>query len=176
MARFMGPTWGPSEADRTQVGPMLASWTLLSGWLWRYTPVFLNPSHTGIETMLQPIYDHKIRRIAYKSLTNRAIDLRSRGWSYEQIWSQQGRWSCSKLGTHDYKSLKIANRWYMIVRPVVQGRTINHAWLWADKSRDWSCHLWNKFTTGSTIYYDLSRLVARPYIGRATYHLLMVSY
>ena len=27
---FMGPTWGPSGADRTQVGPMLASWTLLS--------------------------------------------------------------------------------------------------------------------------------------------------
>ena len=25
IARFMGPTWGPSGADRTQVGPMLAS-------------------------------------------------------------------------------------------------------------------------------------------------------
>ena len=32
IARFMGPTWGPSGADRTQVGPMLAPWTLLSGW------------------------------------------------------------------------------------------------------------------------------------------------
>ena len=31
IARFMGPTWGPSGADRTQVGPMLAAWTLLSG-------------------------------------------------------------------------------------------------------------------------------------------------
>ena len=30
-ARFMGPTWGPSGARRTQVGPMLASWSLLSG-------------------------------------------------------------------------------------------------------------------------------------------------
>ena len=30
-ARFMGPIWGPSGADRTQVGPMLAPWTLLSG-------------------------------------------------------------------------------------------------------------------------------------------------
>ena len=27
----MGPKWGPSRADRTQVGPMLAQWTLLSG-------------------------------------------------------------------------------------------------------------------------------------------------
>ena len=34
IARFMGPTWGPSGADRTQVGPMLASWTLLSGLRW----------------------------------------------------------------------------------------------------------------------------------------------
>ena len=24
IAKFMGPTWGPSGADRTQVGPMLA--------------------------------------------------------------------------------------------------------------------------------------------------------
>ena len=31
IARFMVPTWGPSGADRTQVGPMLAPWTLLSG-------------------------------------------------------------------------------------------------------------------------------------------------
>ena len=31
IARFMGPTWGPSGAVRTQVGPMLAPWTLLSG-------------------------------------------------------------------------------------------------------------------------------------------------
>ena len=27
----MEPIWGPSGADRTQVGPMLAPWTLLSG-------------------------------------------------------------------------------------------------------------------------------------------------
>ena len=31
IAKFMGPTWGPSGADRTQVGPMLTPWTLLSG-------------------------------------------------------------------------------------------------------------------------------------------------
>ena len=29
----MEPTWGPSGADRTQVGRMLAPWTLLSGLL-----------------------------------------------------------------------------------------------------------------------------------------------
>ena len=31
IARFMGPTWSPSGADRTQVGPMFTTWTLLSG-------------------------------------------------------------------------------------------------------------------------------------------------
>ena len=33
IARCVGPTWGPSGADRTQVGPMLAPWTLLNGLL-----------------------------------------------------------------------------------------------------------------------------------------------
>ena len=31
IARFMGPTWGPSGTDRTQVGTVLATWTLLCG-------------------------------------------------------------------------------------------------------------------------------------------------
>ena len=30
----MGRTWGLSGADRTQVGPMLSPWTLLSGMFW----------------------------------------------------------------------------------------------------------------------------------------------
>ena len=42
IARFMGPTWGPSGADRTQVGPMLAPWTLLSGDLWLLARVVSN--------------------------------------------------------------------------------------------------------------------------------------
>ena len=31
IAKVMGPTWGPSGADWTQVGPMLAPWNLLYG-------------------------------------------------------------------------------------------------------------------------------------------------
>ena len=31
IASLMGPTWSRSGADRTQVGPILAPWTLLSG-------------------------------------------------------------------------------------------------------------------------------------------------
>ena len=33
IARFMGPTWSPPGSCRPQMGPMLAPWTLLSGWL-----------------------------------------------------------------------------------------------------------------------------------------------
>ena len=32
IARFMGPTWDPSGTDRAQMGPVLAPWTLLSGY------------------------------------------------------------------------------------------------------------------------------------------------
>ena len=31
--KFMGPTWGPPGSCRPQIGPMLAPWTLLSGFL-----------------------------------------------------------------------------------------------------------------------------------------------
>ena len=33
IARFMGPTWGPCGDDITQVGPMLAPWTLLCSYI-----------------------------------------------------------------------------------------------------------------------------------------------
>ena len=31
IAKFMGPAWGPPGSCRSQMGPMLAPWTLLSG-------------------------------------------------------------------------------------------------------------------------------------------------
>ena len=57
IARFMGPTWGPSAADRTQVGPMLAPWTLLSG-------MFKDPFTPQIRS-LWPSYDHNKTCIRY---------------------------------------------------------------------------------------------------------------
>ena len=42
ITRFMGPTWGSSWADRTQVGPMLAPWTLLSGVYNEISPQYVN--------------------------------------------------------------------------------------------------------------------------------------
>ena len=139
--------------------------------------------------MLQPIYDRKIRRIADKSLTNCAIDLGSRGWLCEQIWSQQGRWSFSKLWTYDCeKSQEVANRSYMNVRRVANGRNMNCAWSWVDKSCDWSGDWLGDHVIGCASCGTVSRVVVRYIrirddwlhdlnIGRATSrHLLVVSY
>ena len=52
IARFMGPTWGPSGADRTQVGPMLAPWTLLSGSFLLMAQIMLQQNYCGIHKCL----------------------------------------------------------------------------------------------------------------------------
>ena len=55
IARFMGPTWGPSGADRTQMGPMLAPWTLLSGVPLKAMSEINSTVHTGdgVQTQTQ---------------------------------------------------------------------------------------------------------------------------
>ena len=50
IARFIGPTWGPSGANRTQVGPMLSPWTLLSSILY----ISLRFITDGVTTNLYP--------------------------------------------------------------------------------------------------------------------------
>ena len=53
IARFMGPTWGPSGADRTQVGPMLVPRVLLS----RYFLYGDGQKYCYIENFDRPIFD-----------------------------------------------------------------------------------------------------------------------
>ena len=86
IARFMRPTWGSPGTDRTQVGPMSAPWTLLSGMSfgvlslasvhplhepWKYR----DKSHSkNIQKIIQQqkyrapqIYIHILRDISYKN-------------------------------------------------------------------------------------------------------------
>ena len=127
----------------------------------------------GHITILLTIHDDKIRLIADKSLTNRAIGLRSRG-------DRTSKFGSSKVDGHAQNSgPAITNR---------KRSQTTHAWAYDQSCRvvpsithahgltsratglatvtgqpcDWSCHLWNNFTTGSTIYYCQWRLVARP--------------
>ena len=59
IARFMGPKWGPPGDHRTQVGPMLAPWTLLSEGLTK--PV----TEYGPVTMILPASGHQVRCIPW---------------------------------------------------------------------------------------------------------------
>ena len=65
IAWIMGPTWGPSGADRTQVGPILAPWTLLSGVIirkWSYWRSTLN------ERCINLTSEHKLYGILQEDL------------------------------------------------------------------------------------------------------------
>ena len=44
-AKFMGSTWGPPGSCRPQIGPMSASWTLLSGNAYMLSPLFTVGPH-----------------------------------------------------------------------------------------------------------------------------------
>ena len=58
IAKFMGPTWGPPGSCRPQMGPMLASWTLVSG--------LLSMGHPGSKTtgILVSKYERFVHKIA----------------------------------------------------------------------------------------------------------------
>ena len=49
IARSMGPTWGPSGADRTQMGTMLAPRTLLSGYWIKSGTWWIHSLASGIQ-------------------------------------------------------------------------------------------------------------------------------
>ena len=83
---FMWSIWGPSGADRIQVGPMLAPWTLLSGWItsacsrpnmcvFVVTRVFLSldGAHTKIEIYIN------VQNIVCLSIS---ISIPLMGWEY----------------------------------------------------------------------------------------------
>ena len=62
IARFLEPTWSPSGADRSQVGPMMAPWSLLSGLL------FINHSNIVCHKSCRsfnPSYSWKHKRDVY---------------------------------------------------------------------------------------------------------------
>ena len=68
IARFMGPTWGPSGADRTQVGPMLAPWTLLCRYLYRLSEIgcFFNEKYHWLYIQLKFPTKHQLHYFGLK--------------------------------------------------------------------------------------------------------------
>ena len=112
IARFVGQTWGPSGADRTQVGPMLALWTLNLGLFesqCRY-PIFEISQCNSFKKIIVKI--HAISNMASGMLAvqpNRAVSkfmltntdltrtfLWDAGPRYPVIWSRH--WNPLKIG------------------------------------------------------------------------------
>ena len=54
IAMFMGPTWAPPGSYLSQMGPMLAPWTLLSGVTMSYLPPFIQ-----IAVDVGPLMNHR---------------------------------------------------------------------------------------------------------------------
>ena len=81
VASFKGPTWGPSWADRTQVGPMLGPWTLpsvqLMSTIWCRDIILgcfaLYTSYRGtcFEGLSDMTQNHQIRGQSNQSLSTR---------------------------------------------------------------------------------------------------------
>ena len=78
ITRFMGPKWGPSGADMTQVGPMLAPWTLLSGNFWFEVLAF------NLEVTIHHSFS-KAYRMPESSITKHYFN----DWCAESIWGNE---------------------------------------------------------------------------------------
>ena len=81
IARLMGPTWGTPGADRTQVGPMLAPWTLLSRTLCTHM-------HVVVTTQLCRQFSNIIM------ISNRKAE-----YIFQKQWQ---KYNCKKLAWHIY--------------------------------------------------------------------------
>ena len=78
IARFMGPIrtgprWDPCLPDRTQVGPMLAPWTLLSGYLttlqWRHNESDGVSIHQPHDCLLNCLFKHSSKKTSKHRVT-----------------------------------------------------------------------------------------------------------
>ena len=95
VARFVGPTWGPTGADKTHVGPMLAPWALLSGTpchlTWRIIKINNEPTFVYflLERELQRIHEDNLMDINHKN-------------TYVYIFNSVTEIFIGKLGTYIY--------------------------------------------------------------------------
>ena len=105
IAEFMGPTCGPPGSCRPQMGPMLASWTLLSGKflrLWFTIGELVNclsfsewSNAFSLLTMLKLVYSVIFRLISWLLITWLRV---SQGYQqYQQPWSWFYRRNCHFL-------------------------------------------------------------------------------
>ena len=87
IARFMGPTWGPPGSCRTQMGPMIAPWTLLL----RYSDWKVMGEEAPWTTLIHHVFGSLYQwPMLTSSMESRlqlyTIDI----WSHCRLWSNTG--------------------------------------------------------------------------------------
>ena len=120
IARFMGPTWGPSGADRTQVGPMLAPLTLLSGPIIEITIPYLYIMGKLCEYCVKywPCYDETC--LLYKPYIKRRWYFQIKSRIRYQAYSgfQQTWWRCLWHSRASFTSNNITHNFmYFVISP-----------------------------------------------------------
>ena len=113
IARFMGPAWGPSGADRTQVGPMLAPWTLLFGPFVKWShQLKMASTHEGLVIWRIDIF--------FVAGLSNLLNKQSSCWQFETAWrlydvnAMKSAVTCNSPGYfHDKKSVTIC--WDMAI-------------------------------------------------------------
>ena len=114
-------------------------------------------SHTGLATMLRPIYEivRLILKIVQANLVTarlmvmfKTLDLRL----------QIARGHKQVIHDRATSNARLCHQSCMIMG----WQVMRLVWRLIGQPCDWSCHLWNSFTTGCKIYYNQLRLVARP--------------
>ena len=92
IARFMGPTWGPSGADRTQMGPMLAPWTKYKGLQWQQD-CCLQGGYYSIDRLRTGLRYNVKNLNSLRSSDMHGVDIPSAGVAYLNVM----RWGSSKI-------------------------------------------------------------------------------
>ena len=113
IARFTGPTWDLSGADRTQVGPMLALWTLLSGYV-------------CMNSLVLERYEENCRNVIPETLSYRW--LRRLLWNCLQMNVTRLYWWWVNIGLYNDGILPCGNQsWYryMSLHGVTRPKNVN---------------------------------------------------
>ena len=109
ISRFVRPAWGPPGADRTQVAPMLAPWTLLPG--------FIPHRVVRIVDMSKPLRVFTISRISWEGISNLAAGEIIQAQIYNDgVWSLTMKRQCI---WHDMVVLhiKLHGKWTAMSSP-----------------------------------------------------------
>ena len=143
ISRLMGPKWDPSGADRTQVGPILAPWTLLSGLLPCIIAVIPAhfPSCSSYPMYIRPIllYSHKPNTIWFveilSGLLNRTYgskqDRSVRGQAHQILRVILHHHEVHGLSTHDdVINWKHFPRYWLFVRGIHRSPVIVQVMAW----------------------------------------------